>query len=479
MTRTTSSKAQQIARRAGCLLAVALLLFNICTMPAKAVGTGAVVTGVITGKVLLETASVLAAVCIGLGVTADLAQRGVFDNMVQTIKEALTLGDTMEVPVLTMDDITRYALPEAFISSVRSTLWSTKTVYKEVSGELAILPGTVINGVTINGSCYAFNYRQGNLSAKLMLCSTSPFTFIHADGTEGKGTSVVYSGGTGYYTTFDFRVDGYPTITGNNVPKTGANRFLSGEYEVTPTTEVVTIPGLIGNAIPDEEDDLITGYPGWYRNAVIIEGTGGGSDPGDESDELPYPVFPIGIKPSYEETVDQTPEEVVDPDPIDNTDPGGNAGTGTGGANYSGVLSKILGKLGEIVNAIVSAPGAVVDAVQNVYQSVVSIADFLTGTTVVDSPLEAINFDAMRDLFPFNIPAGIYDAINFWSKPAEAPVLSFPVPNMAGNKVVVDTYDIRLSDIPGFDRVVAVIRAGELICFAIGLALVTRKVTKW
>ena len=108
-----------------------------------------------------------------------------------------------------------------------------------------------------------------------------------------------------------------------------------------------------------------------------------------------------------------------------------------------------------------------------------SIVDFITGTTVVESPLTAIRFGDLFDLFPFNIPAGIYETIKFWGTPAAAPVLSFPVPNMEGGKVIVDTYDIRLSDIPGMDRVAAIIRAGELILFAIGLALVTRKVTKW
>ena len=146
----------------------------------------------------------------------------------------------------------------------------------------------------------------------------------------------------------------------------------------------------------------------------------------------------------------------------------GNVITGSG-VSGSPSLWNLLQRLGNYI----------LNGFNDFFFNVGRLCDFFTGTTMVESPLTALNFGKLFDLFPFSIPAGIYETIKFWGTPAAAPVLSFPVPNMEGGKFIVDTYDIKLSDIPGMDRCAAIIRAGELILFAIGLALVTRKVTKW
>ena len=107
------------------------------------------------------------------------------------------------------------------------------------------------------------------------------------------------------------------------------------------------------------------------------------------------------------------------------------------------------------------------------------LVDFFTGTSYVASPLQAINFGELFDLFPFNIPAGIYETINFWSASATPPSITVPVPSVSGGGVYVEEYTLDFADIPGMNTIAALIRGGELILFAVGLLLITRKVTKW
>ena len=107
------------------------------------------------------------------------------------------------------------------------------------------------------------------------------------------------------------------------------------------------------------------------------------------------------------------------------------------------------------------------------------LVDFFTGTTYVQSPLLALNFGTLFDLFPFNIPAGIYQAINFWKADAEAPKLVLPTLAYDGDKLTGDEFTVDLAEFPGMNTIAALIRAGNLILFGIGLLLITRKVTKW
>ena len=107
------------------------------------------------------------------------------------------------------------------------------------------------------------------------------------------------------------------------------------------------------------------------------------------------------------------------------------------------------------------------------------LVDFFTGTIYVESPLTAINFTGLFDLFPFNIPAGIYQTINFWNADASPPVVELPSLGFSDGKVMGESYTVDFSEFPGMNKIAALIRAGELILFAIGLLLITRKVTKW
>lgn len=95
------------------------------------------------------------------------------------------------------------------------------------------------------------------------------------------------------------------------------------------------------------------------------------------------------------------------------------------------------------------------------------------------SPVEAIHFAGIFDLFPFNIPKGIYDAIAFWEAPAAPPVIKIPLPSYIGGAMDIYEFEINFSEIPGMDAIAALIRSGELILFVVGLVILTEKVTKW
>ena len=110
---------------------------------------------------------------------------------------------------------------------------------------------------------------------------------------------------------------------------------------------------------------------------------------------------------------------------------------------------------------------------------ITKLVDFFTGTTYVKSPMDAIHFTSLLDVFPFNIPAGIYQTINFWNSEATPPVLVFPSLAFVDGKVTGDDFTVDFSEFPGMNKIAALIRAGNLILFAIGLLLITRKVTKW
>ena len=152
----------------------------------------------------------------------------------------------------------------------------------------------------------------------------------------------------------------------------------------------------------------------------------------------------------YMESIQAEPEDNPEDNPEDETQPGTSPDPtpdGSGDAEVKGGLRKLV--------------------------------DFFTGTTYVQSPLQAMNFGTLFDLFPFNIPAGIYQAINFWKADAEAPKLVLPTLAFDGEKVTGDEFTVDLAEFPGMSTIAALIRAGNLILFGIGLLLITRKVTKW
>lgn len=145
-------------------------------------------------------------------------------------------------------------------------------------------------------------------------------------------------------------------------------------------------------------------------------------------------------------------------------------------ATLWGWLEKIWTAIKSLATAIAQP---IVDAIAAVKAQVIALVNFFTGTVTVANPLQAIRFNALFDLFPFNIPYGIYQAVTLWGSSAEPPVIRVPLPNYSGGSVSVYEFEINFAEIPGMDKLATIIRAGELILFVLGLALITRKVTKW
>ena len=139
-----------------------------------------------------------------------------------------------------------------------------------------------------------------------------------------------------------------------------------------------------------------------------------------------------------------------------------------------------LGSIGNLIQQqVVGGITSVKNAVNSVGNGVTQVVDFFTGTSYVESPSVALKFGGLFDLFPFNIPKGIYDTIAFWGASAAPPTITVPLPNYGGGGMDIYEFEINLSEIPGMDALAALIRAGELILFVVGLVILTEKVTKW
>lgn len=236
------------------------------------------------------------------------------------------------------------------------------------------------------------------------------------------------------------------------------------EKEYTATVDGLALTDAFDTSLASEEYDF------WTKNGLTVADTAS---------------LPLSVPASIPDAVSKAQTDVVagtatkaETAVIEDTV----AGTDTGTATL-GFLDSILSWLEKIWNAIKSLVVGITTPIVNVVQKVVSavetVVEFLTGTVYVASPLEAINFAGLFDLFPFNIPYGIYQAISFWDAGATAPVITIPLPTYTGGSVDIYEFEIDFSEIPGMGTLVAIIRGGELILFAVGLLMITRKVTKW
>lgn len=178
------------------------------------------------------------------------------------------------------------------------------------------------------------------------------------------------------------------------------------------------------------------------------------------------------------------------------TTPGNNGGGNTG-TDLSGVTSRldsikstlgsigisireqVVGGISQLKTAVSNGVTSITNAISGVTNGITSMVNFFTGTSYVESPTVALKFGSLFDLFPFNIPKGIYDAISFWEASASPPVITIPLPNYAGGGMDIYEFEINFSEIPGMDALAALIRSGELILFVVGLVILTEKVTKW
>ena len=212
------------------------------------------------------------------------------------------------------------------------------------------------------------------------------------------------------------------------------------------------------------------------RIAEIPTQDDGSPDPEKIEENLPAVIYPQKLLyDTQKETLTEAVQEVV-------------SRLESGELTYEQYMEQIQGELGEVPGEgteTETQPGTSPDPTPDgsedveVKSGLRKLVDFFTGTTFVESPLQAMNFDKLFDLFPFNIPAGIYQTISFWNADATPPTLTLPSLAFDGNKVTGDEFSFNLADMPGMNEIAALIRAGVLILYAVGLLMITRKVTKW
>ena len=189
------------------------------------------------------------------------------------------------------------------------------------------------------------------------------------------------------------------------------------------------------------DTSISDGYTTWASGAIDVPNTETGTD--DK-------YFPVGVGSTLEGTLGKTQEEI-----------------------WSGVTD-ISTETTDVATNVQSMKGTLTQ----VLSSVNSIADVFTTTQAIALPSTALHFDQLFTLFPFSIPKDLVDCIGFWNAGAAAPTISIPLPKVAGG-FSIQKYDIPFEDIPTAAAIVAILRAGQIILFCVGLLLITRKVTKW
>ena len=189
------------------------------------------------------------------------------------------------------------------------------------------------------------------------------------------------------------------------------------------------------------ETSISEGYATWASGAITVPN----SDTGEDET-----FYPVGVGSTLEGTLGLTQEQV-----------------------WSGVTD-ITTETTDIATNVQSMKGTLSD----VLESVNSISDVFTTTQTVSLPLTALHFDELFTLFPFSIPKDLVDCIGFWNAEAAAPTISVPLPKTSGG-FGIQKYDVPFEDIPTASAIVAILRAGQIILFCVGLLVVTRKITKW
>lgn len=442
MTRTINFNWKQLGRALVCFALIVCLLVNVSPLRAKA-------SAVVYGTAAIASTLVVASVIMGTGVLPG-PDSSAFTELVSNTISALNIGSVIDVVTWVASGFQKYAVPASLVESIRRVVIEKASVSRKSPARgIALGPGgsvTVGNNKTYRVNNYCEVYCAKNLFdgyGNFLFLSKEPFAVNGSSAKAYNGFYYKYYDEVSYSTwvSSGHYVLDYAPYGAYNA--TGLVDALRGSYQ---GDTVNLAQGLIADYVADEAATLANGYAGWYANSVTVPGTIAGTDEDDE--EVALPIAP---GKTWGDTIGKT-----------QTDVWAGAGSwedtqaGTGTDTESGTIS-----------GTITIPG------------INALVNFFTGTAIVESPLTAIRFGALFDLFPFNIPKGIYDTINFWNASAAPPVISIPLPNVTRGGVDVDTYELDFAEIPGMNTLAALIRGGELILFAIGLLMITRKVTKW
>jgi len=224
-----------------------------------------------------------------------------------------------------------------------------------------------------------------------------------------------------------------------NVSNAGADNITGITDSTNINTEYQSDYSL--GVVAPYDTPISEGYATWASGAITVPN----SDTGEDET-----FYPVGVGSTLEGTLGLTQEQV-----------------------WSGVTD-ITTETTDIATNVQSMKGTLSD----VLESVNTISDVFTTTQTVSLPLTALHFDELFTLFPFSIPKDLVDCIGFWNADADAPTISVPLPKTSGG-FGIQKYDVPFEDIPTASAIVAILRAGQIILFCVGLLVVTRKITKW
>lgn len=397
---------KRLSRILVCLVMVLSLLVTLSPLKAHAT-----LVGTLPVAVPVAAPLVLGAVIIGLGIMCA-TDAGVFDGVIAKCQEALASSGLIndgKMDVISVND--KAYIPQKTVEAVRSALFSTTVLYEGLDRVASIKAGSSFTSndygdVTILQDCYAFMYWYASLSTPRLVLI--PYNYNSSASGLASCTSGSFSdtyvsvSGFGYvhYLAISARSDFlhpfYLNSISNstNVGKAIAS-FFQGEFDFSPKTTVLTDYAVaLGNVVPDDED-LQTGYPGWYNNAVVIEGTGGSG--GTPSDEDNYIALPIEVPGSSSDLEDMTQDEVQDGGELVVETPGGT----TSGSGISETwLGQKLDALGDwlsgIKESIIELPSKFATWFGDLITGIESLGETITNAW--DAAIEAI-LNGIRDIF--------------------------------------------------------------------------------
>jgi hypothetical protein len=447
MTRIISSK-----RSVALLVALCVLCVSVLIVPVHAVAGE---------EVMIPAIQAMCSQLMGLGLEAsggNDALTALADNIAQLPEMASYIvqqGTDYFVKAVKMGSA--IFMPLAMITAVRARIFA-KGDYSALSPivsdtNFGVYSGNVQVSYTANGTTYTKTYKPGNFTGKYSLVCVvvaNRSTYLDSNVYMATYDATSYNNGffgpntSGIYWRLLFQAcltsvsDNVTMINGEGI--SDAVDAIVSISDSTALVETESSNYTLGVIAP-YDTSISDGYATWASGAISVPNSETGEDD---------TYYPVGVSSTLDGTLGLTQEQI-----------------------WTGVTD-ISTDTSDIATNVQSMKGTL----SQVLESVDSIADVFTTTQAVALPNTAMHFDELFTLFPFSIPKDLIDCIGFWNAGAAAPNISIPLPKVSGG-FSIEKYDVPFEDIPTAAAIVAILRAGQIILFCVGLLLITRKVTKW